>query len=239
MRIIEIKTFIDESGTIPKTLDSNHQNFVIALIHTDDQKTLTKRFSRSLMKVIKKYPELMGELKSNGEIKASHIDEKMKTKVYSDLLSQYTNKQGQIQGLEFGIIVVDTMKITDRFRQNKARCFNYLLSLYFVTFSKRSYLYKQVAQMELIIDNQNIATQSLHVLQEYLNVELTLKKDCFENDIVAGYFDSKNVPLIQLADYLANTVFRYLRSGDVDAKNNLDLIAPLIMGGDFFKFPLS
>lgn len=238
MSVIELTTYIDESGTIPKALNTNHQFFVVSLIHTNDATRLTKRFSRSLMKVIKNYPDLINRLKTNRELKASDMSEEMKAKIYSDLISQYTNDDGRIENLEIGIIIMDTIKIKDRFRQNKARCFNYLLSRYFVTFSKRSCLYDSSAKLNLIIDNQNIVTESLHSLQEYLNVELTLKEDYFASDIVANYYDSKDIPLIQLADYVANTILRYLR-GDNAAKNNLDILSPLIMGGDFFQFPLS
>lgn len=71
-----------------------------------------------------------------------------------------------------------------------------------------------------------------------MNVELTWKKDYFKSDIVANYYDSKDIPLIQLADYVANTILRSLR-GDQNAKSNLDILSPLIMGGEFFQFPLS
>lgn len=229
--------YIDESGTIPKVLDLNHQYFIIGLIHTTDNRQLTKRFYRSRLKAIKSHPDLLHELKTTGEIKGARIEEELKTKIYSDLLSLYTNENGEIEGLEFGLIIVDTSVIEPRFRKNKARCFNYLLSLYLRTFCRVSRLYHTGIELELLIDNQNVATKSTYSLQDYLNTELGMKRTYFEHEIVAGYYDSRNDNLIQLADFLANTVYRYLK-GDSIAAANYSLIKPLLMDNKYFKFPL-
>lgn len=234
---MEVKTFIDESGTIPKELSENHRFFIVSLIHTDDHKKLNKRFSRSLQKAIKGNPTLIEELKLMKEIKGSHMDEAIKTKIYSDLARLYTNENGDVEGIEIGIITTDVEKLVDRLRQNKVVCFNYLLELYFITFSRRSRLYNKDMELELLIDNQNVATKNLRGLEPYLNAELGFKKNLFSNDIVADYYDSKCIRLIQLADLIANTVFRHIQ-GDPLASYNLKILEPLFMGNIIFKFPL-
>lgn len=225
-----ISTYIDESGSIPKELDIRHRYFVIALVHVKNQTRATRIFKRSRLKAIKSDEKLFEQLKIEKEIKGSQLTEIQKCKIYEDLTRL-------CEDLEIGIVIMDTTKVESKFRLNKARCFNYLLSRYFITFSKKSKLYCRDNKCNLLIDEQNVATKSTHVLRGYINTELVMSASKYENDFSVEYYDSKNCMLIQLADFIANTTFRYL-AGDSNAKKNMDILMPKVLGNDFFKFPM-
>lgn len=227
--MLTINTYIDESGSIPKELDNNHKYFVIALVHTKDQKRLSRIFKRSRLKVIKRNNDLLNELKLQKEIKGSNLTEEDKRKIYEDLVRLCND-------FEIGIIILNTTKVDSTFRLNKARCFNFLLNKYFLTFAKRSNLYNKDNKYILQIDEQNVATKSTYVLREYINTELVMSRNKYNNDFGVGYYDSKNCLLIQLADFIANTTLRYLYNDD-EAKKNINILMPNIMGKNFFKFP--
>ena len=62
-------------------------------------------------------------LRTNKEVKGSELPEIKKANIYTDL-----NKSTIVS--EYGIIVVDTLEIEDKFKENAARAFNYLLKLF-------------------------------------------------------------------------------------------------------------
>ena len=225
-----INTYIDESGSIPKDIDKKHRYFIIVLVHVKNQDRAAKNFKRYRLKAIKDSSELKKELAVNKEIKGSSVSEQRKQSIYSNLVRLCDD-------LEIGIIVMDTTKVSDKFRTNKARCFNYLLGRYFITYSNQSDHYSKDMQISLQIDEQNVATKSTFVLREYLNTELVLYRDKYDNDFNVTYYDSKNCLLVQLADFIANTTYRYLEGGNVVAKENLNILKSNVIGKDFFKFP--
>ena len=63
-----------------------------------------------------------------------------------------------------------------------------------------------------------------------------LNDELFENEIRVSYFNSKNEQLIQLADFVANTALRALNHGSEEAKENLELLTPLLTGGKVLEF---
>ncbi|HAX72621.1 MAG TPA: hypothetical protein DCY20_03780 [Firmicutes bacterium] len=69
--VIEIKTFIDESGTMGKAIDFDHRYFIIAVIHANDYERLYKLFTRSRLKVLS--PTLKQVLKETKEVKATQL----------------------------------------------------------------------------------------------------------------------------------------------------------------------
>lgn len=226
----DINTYIDESGILTKTANSDHRYLIIALVHTCDCKNVAKKFRIYRSKAIKHDTALMNSLKVNKELKGSETPELMKKRIYSELIKQCPE-------VEFGIIVIDTLLIEERFHQSKARAFNYLLKLYFKKYARVSKNFENESKIHLIIDEQNIATQSKHTLREYLNTELCFGDSKFNNDFSVQYEDSKNYLLIQLADYIANTTYRSLMNNDTDADENLRILNPNVIGNKFFKFP--
>lgn len=226
----DINTYIDESGILTKTANPDHRYLVIALVHTCESKSVSKKFRIYRTKEIKHNKTLMNSLKTNKELKGSETPELIKKRIYSEIIKQCPD-------VEIGIIVIDTLKIEERFHQSKARAFNYLLKLYFKRYASVSKNFKKESIINLIIDEQNIATQSKHTLKEYLNTELCFGDSRFNNEFMVQYEDSKNYLLIQLADYIANTTYRFLMSNDKEAEENLKILKSNVIGNKFFKFP--
>ena len=183
------------------------------------------------MKVVKKDKKLLEELTTTKEVKGSHLTEKDKSSIYSDLVRLCND-------FEIGIIVMDNMKSSEIFRSKKARCFNYLLKLYFQNFSAHSKLYDKDNQIDLTIDEQNVATKSTHTLCEYINTTLVWELGMYNQEFKVTYQDSKNYKLVQLADFIANTTLRYLTNKTPEAEANMEILLSRVVENKFFKFPL-
>lgn len=104
----ELYGYIDESGIFQKSNNPNHKYFIISIILTKQPKELARVFKRSLIKAIKNDKQIVEMLKHNREVKGSELSEARKSKIYSDLNST------QIES-EFGIIIVDTLKIDNNY----------------------------------------------------------------------------------------------------------------------------
>lgn len=235
-----LSCYIDESGIITNTYNENHRYFIVVIVATTNAKKLRKRFKDSRLRAIKNHPSLFNELKNNKEIKGNDINEEIKSIVYKDLIRFAKQNKGLF---EIGIILLDNKKIKPIFREKKARSFNYLLGLYFKWRCSKTIDNDENGELTLMIDERNVATGSRMTLQDYLNTELRLnnKKELFNNEIKVGYCDSKNENLVQLADILANTVFRSLNDNAPDslkAKENIEKLTPTFTNKRIFKFPL-
>ena len=110
---------------------------------------------------------------------------------------------------EIAVIVLNNKKATVKFRSNSSRVFNYLIKTFLNKHFKKNSKYKNVNQMHFVIDERNVATESKYTLQEYLNTELNLVETFSQEDIRVHYYDSKNYLLLQLADFISNTFYRY------------------------------
>jgi hypothetical protein len=225
----ELYAYIDESGILQKHNNPNHQYFVISIILTEQPKNLARNFKRSLLKSIKDNDELMKILTSNKEIKGSEFPEIRKSKIYSDLISTSIVS-------EYGIIVVDTLKIEDKFKENAARAFNYLLKVFLQNYMKSKNKHPNCTKLKLYIDERNIATKSMYTLKEYLNTELVMAESVFLEDFEVIYCDSKIQPLIQLSDFIANTTLRGLSGNNEAAKTNIAILKPRMTNNNFFMF---
>lgn len=225
----ELYAYIDESGILQKQNNPYHQYFIISIVLTQQPKELARVFKRSLLKSLKESPNLLEKLKTNKEIKGSELSEPQKSKIYSDLHSTHIDS-------EYGIIVVDSLKVDDKFKDNSARAFNYLLKLYLKNYMKSNNKYTHATKVRLFIDERNTATKSINTLKEYLNTELVMADEIFQDDFELQYCDSKNMPLVQLADFIANTTLRYYRGENESANANISILMPLITNHKFFMF---
>ena len=138
--------------------------------------------------------------------------------------------------LELGLIVLDNEYTTDRFIENHARTFNYLIQTYLDScFRNHSKFMKGHGKIQLIIDEQNIATGADYELCGYLNQQLTLKNpicDLFD----VSYMDSKNEKLVQLADFVANTFYRNIEKKNQESKETVRMWMHTLCNGDVFDF---
>ena len=182
-----------------------------------------------MLKAIKDDNGLFDKLKREKEIKGSELSEKRKSKIYSDLRTTSVIS-------ELGIIVVDTLKVEDKFKINAARAFNYLLKLFLMNYMKSATKKSDCTKLMLYIDERNIATKSVYTLKEYLNTELVMAEAIFKEDFEVNYCDSKNQPLIQLADYIANTTLRFFHNNNDEVSANMDILKQNMTNHNFFMF---
>ena len=222
--------YVDESGSITKTNISNNRYFVIAMVFTDDPVKIRRLFKKKISQMMKRNEKYKDMIYSKKEIKGSDISETTKRNVYKHILENGSEK------LELGLIVLDNEYTTDRFIENHARTFNYLIQTYLDScFRNHSKFMKGHGKIQLIIDEQNIATGADYELCGYLNQQLTLKNpicDLFDD----AYMDSKNEKLVQLADFVANTFYRNIEKNNQESKETVGMWIHTLCNGDVFDF---
>lgn len=226
---LDLSVFIDESGSITKTAISHNKYFVVAILFTRNSVKLKQQFRKGISSLIKmkNYKDI---LDANGEIKGSEVSETKKKDIYDRLIRNCKDY------FEIGIIVLDNEYTTDEFIKNHARTFNYILQLYFDNmFRYYSKYAKDVKNMNLIIDEQNIATDAKYTLGGYLDQHFTIINPlCNHFDV--KYSDSKNHSLLQLIDFISNTFYRNLEKHDEMSKNTVKMLLPQLCGSKIFDF---
>ena len=222
--------YVDESGSITKTNISNNRYFVIAMVFTDDSTAIRRLFKKKISQMMKKNDKYKDMIHLKKEIKGSDISETTKKDVYKHILEHGSEK------LELGLIVLDNEYTTDKFIENHARSFNYMIQTYLDScFRNHSRFMQGYGKIEFIIDEQNIATGADYELCGYLNQQLTLKNpicDLFD----VSYMDSKNEKLVQLADFVANTFYRNIEKKNKESKETVSMWLHTLCNGDVFDF---
>lgn len=231
----DIYIFADESGSITKQFDKDRY-FVICLILTNDKIKLNRAFREENIKLAKKYPKLGTMLKNNKEIKGSDITEPRKSELYKNMVEKYSDL------FEIGIIILDNKYATTQFSLVKARCFNFLIQEYMGNFFRyhckffdRKNTFCQ--NINFTIDERNIKTNAKHKLDGYLTEHLTAFNPICTGVINVAYTDSKNIALVQFADYVANTFLRNMKRIQ-ESKKNVEILQKVLCDNRIFVFPL-
>ena len=221
---------MDESGSITKTNISTNRYFVIAMLFTEDPVSIRRLYKNKISQMMRKSDTYRDLIHKNREIKGSDISEPVKLPVYEHIVKHASDK------MELGIIVLDNRYTTDKFIENHARSFNYMIQTYLDSrFRKHSRFMHGGGRMEFIIDEQNIATGAKYDLGGYLNQQLTLRKPiCDRFDVT--YTDSRNEKLVQLADFIANTFYRNIEKKIKESRETVGLWLPMLCNSDIFDF---
>jgi hypothetical protein len=225
----DINVYIDESGSITKKDIEHHKYFIIAILFTRESQRIKRYYKKGISSLLQndKYKNL---LKTNGEIKGLEISETKKHDIYDRIIRNCSND------FEVGIIVLDNNYTTDNFIKNHARTFNYILQVFFDSLFRNSSKYANTLKdTHMIIDEQNIATDAVYTLEEYLNQQLNIV-DPICNHFDVKYVDSKYHPLIQLIDFISNTFYRNLEKHDNTSIQNIRLLEKVLCGGRIFDF---
>jgi hypothetical protein len=194
--------YIDESGTMTTEHNEKFPFFVICLIHVLDKrklKTIVKRFISKNMEELKLLnSQKMFKEKKFVEIKGSELSYSLKID-FANYLCKYN---------VFKIIYidVDNNQVDQKLYKNKARAFNYLVDLCLGYSIRKKILPK--GDYSIQIDERNIKTNAQKTLEDYLNMELGLKKN-YVNDVTVEYFDSADNTYIQISDFFSNLYFSY------------------------------
>lgn len=201
-----MNVYIDESGSINS---NNDKKFIIAIVMPNDVEKLKrvhKRFVSKNLEKLKMLDKNNKMFRKDGtflELKGSCFDRNMKL----EFLKYFCRNDI----LKVRYIVLNNEKIEEKFTENKARTFNYLMKL----FLHNTIYNKMIVDKEIFlhIDERNVKTDSKFSLEDYLNQELKLEKGIVDN-VKVEYFDSSQSRLIQIADVFSNIKYsNYLTDG--------------------------
>lgn len=218
-----INCYIDESGSMTKKYAKSFPFFVICIINVLDASKLKHLYKTLFIKDKSLF------VKSNDnkyELKGARLTKEQK--VY---LANYFNRPGLLE--VFYIKVINENLNNDQLYCNKARAFNYLIAKDFEhLFIKKLLFYDEYF---LYIDNRNIKNDSKKSLEDYLNIKLSFE-NYFATRFRAQYYDSKNVKLIQIADFFSNLFYSDLITSNYEC-SIVKLIKNRVIK-DIFIFPL-
>lgn len=218
--------YVDEAGSITKKHKSmGNRYFVISLIKTDDPYNVIRQYRRAKKGYITENPNCGFDIKN--EIKGSEMPYGMKKRIFENL-SEKTD-------LTFHFVVIDNSKIMENLLEQSSLAFNYFLGIMIQKIHKYR---NSDEELFMLIDERNQAVESLNSLQEYLTIELTLRKNYFSK-VKTKYKSSDVKDLIQISDLFANTVFRVAKThcnGGYDKKNRKLIECCNVGVADFFPF---
>lgn len=205
--------YIDESGSIPKIVDTRfqHRYFVISFVHTEDSRKVSNVYKRAIRKMKADYPSFFANLPNPNEMKGSEMPAFMKAYLFETLF--------QSTDIKISHMVVNTVDIDDVFRQIPGRSFNYLIKLIIKAYPLSA---ADRLNLSLKIDNRNTAIKGLKELEGFLYSELVLGEKILKN-VNVEYIDSKDSKLIQIADIVANTIYQRYRYKGMPFPNYSDI----------------
>ena len=222
--------YIDESGSLTSEFAFVHPNFVMCVVRVKDITNLRKLLKRFIYENYQEIKEIdeNNKIFNHGdfvEIKGSSLNSKLKKRL-ADFLCN-----GNI--LEIYYIHVFNEEVKQHFYDDPSLIYNYVLYLML----NKNLENKNLPYDDYLIDvdNRNLKHISINSLEDYLNIELKLKKRLVRS-INIEYYDSKDNLMVQVSDFFSNLYFSYLKNHDLYN----DLITNLKEKGyikDIFYYP--
>lgn len=199
-----VHLYIDESGSITKKINTAREHFfIISVLHVKDIRALTSSFTRfinSNREELIKLDVHKVMFDSNNkfiELKGSALSPEMKIRFIEHIAKDNIFKVFYVR--------LDNRKNNNSFVQDKERAFNYILG-HLLEYNLRCSYLPQNKSYRLYHDQRSIAVSNLSSLEDYLFIQLNLKRK-FINKIKLTYHESQKVKLIQVADLFANILF--------------------------------
>lgn len=222
--------YIDESGSLTSEFAFIHPNFVMCVVRVKDITNLRKLLKRFIYENYQEIKEIdeKNKIFNHGdfvEIKGSSLNSKLKKRL-ADFLCN-----GNI--LEIYYIHVFNEEVKQHFYDDPSLIYNYVLYLML----NKNLENKNLPYDDYLIDvdDRNLKHISINSLEDYLNIELKLKKRMVRS-INIEYYDSKDNLMVQVSDFFSNLYFSYLKNHDLYN----DLITNLKEKGyikDIFYYP--
>ena len=222
--------YIDESGSLTSEFAFIHPNFVMCVVRVKDITNLRKLLKRFIYENYQEIKEIdeNNKIFNHGnfvEIKGSSLNSKLKKRL-ADFLCN-----GNI--LEIYYIHVFNEEVKQHFYDDPTLIYNYVLYLML----NKNLENKNLPYDDYLIDvdERNLKHISVNSLEDYLNIELKLKKRLIRS-INIEYYDSKDNLMVQVSDFFSNLYFSYLKNHDLYN----DLITNLKEKGyikDIFYYP--
>lgn len=97
---------------------------MIAKLFMEDPVAVRRLYKKKISQLMRKSDKYRDLIHKNQEIKGSDISETVKMSVYEHVVTHASDK------MEPGIIVLDNQYTTDKFIENHARSFNYMIQTY-------------------------------------------------------------------------------------------------------------
>lgn len=201
--------FIDESGSLTSEFAFVHPNFVMCVVRVKDITNLRKLLKRF---IYENYQEIKAVDDNNKifehgdfvEIKGSSLTSSLKKRLARFLC------HGNI--LEVYYIHVYNEEVKQHFYDDPSLIYNYVLYLLL----DKNLTNKNLPYDDYLIDvdNRNLKHISINSLEDYLNIELKLKKRMVRSINVA-YYDSKDNLMVQVSDFFSNFYFSYLKNESI------------------------
>lgn len=221
--------FIDESGSISKGKIHQPDFFIIACIFTTNERQLNKVFKRERRKVLTEYQ--LNMLASKKEIKGSDMTEEAKKKMYTTIVQKCAHL------FEIGIIVLDNQKATERLRKVSSRTFNYILEKYLNEYYRHHSHFQYFDEIFLHIDERNVSTRNRDTLEEFLNTVINIDSPLCTDDIKVSYHDSRSYLMLQFADFVSNTFYRYFMRSTEESHESVKILLPVLCKQTPYFFP--
>ena len=222
--------YIDESGSLTSEFAFIHPNFVMCVVRVKDITNLRKLLKRFIYENYQEIKEIdeNNKIFNHGdfvEIKGSSLNSKLKKRLAHFLCN------GNI--LEIYYIHVFNEEVKQHFYDDPTLIYNYVLYLML----NKNLENKNLPYDDYLIDvdDRNLKHISVNSLEDYLNIELKLKKRLIRS-INIEYYDSKDNLMVQVRDFFSNLYFSYLKNHDLYN----DLITNLKEKGyikDIFYYP--
>ncbi|MBP3504342.1 MAG: DUF3800 domain-containing protein [Bacilli bacterium] len=222
--------YIDESGSLTSEFAFIHPNFVMCVVRVKDITNLRKLLKRFIYENYQEIKEIdeKNKIFNHGdfvEIKGSSLNSKLKKRL-ADFLCN-----GNI--LEIYYIHVFNEEVKQHFYDDPSLIYNYVLYLML----NKNLGNKNLPYDDYLIDvdDRNLKHISINSLEDYLNIELKLKKRMVRS-INIEYYDSKDNLMVQVSDFFSNLYFSYLKNHEMYN----DLITNLKEKGyirDIFYYP--
>lgn len=201
--------YIDESGSLTSEFAFIHPNFVMCVVRVKDITNLRKLLKRF---IYENYQEIKNTDDNNKifnggeflEIKGSSLTQSLKMK-----LANYLCRSNI---LEIYYIHVLNEEVQQHFYDDPSLIYNYVLYLIL----QKNLENKNLPYDDYLIevDDRNLKHISINSLEDYLNIELKLKRRLLRS-INIEYFDSKDNLMVQVSDFFSNLYFSYLKNKDI------------------------
>lgn len=224
-----LTAFIDESGTILKGNVYHPDFFIIACIFTTNERMLNKVFKRERKKVLTE--QQLECLTVKKEIKGSDMTEESKQQIYDALIQKCRDY------IEIGIIVLDNKKTSERLRRVSSRTFDYILEKYLDEYYRHYSRFQGFQEIFLHIDERNVPTRSQDTLEEFLNTVINIDTPLCTDDIKVSYHDSRTYLMLQFADIVSNTFYRYFMRSTKESIESVEKLRPILCKNSPYFFP--
>ncbi|QID93691.1 DUF3800 domain-containing protein [Limosilactobacillus fermentum] len=200
--------FIDESGSITRSKAWKRRYFVIAIVESNNPLQVKRIFRKAKVKFLKEHTgKIYEDLDYHNEIKGSEMPPKMKEFIFKELKNK--------TDVKLHYVIIDNHHLKDSLLDDVELCFNFVLCNYLGNLLKLN----KYNNLAIKLDERNCSVRSLNSLGSYLKLDLMFQRKLIDRFDGCKYVDSTKSDLVQIADMVANTVYRSCKH---DSRNGVN-----------------